>query len=85
MMKWMVPLLSVGIISTGSVLAEANGTSVMRNSLGAAIELEEMVAITVTGKVTSTGDDSGLPGVTILEKEQAMGRLRILTGHIALT
>lgn len=80
----MVPLLSVGIISTGSVLAEANGTSVMRNSLGAAIELEEMVAITVTGKVTSTGDDSGLPGVTILEKGTSNGTVTDIDGSYSI-
>ncbi|WP_460516627.1 SusC/RagA family TonB-linked outer membrane protein [Cyclobacterium sediminis] len=84
MMKWMVPLLSVGIISTGSVLAEANGLSEMRSSLGAATELEEMVAITINGKVTSTGDDSGLPGVTILEKGTSNGTVTDIDGSYSI-
>lgn len=84
MMKWMVPLLSVGIISTGSVLAEANGSSMMRSSLGAATELEEMVAITIKGKVTSTGDDSGLPGVTILEKGTSNGTVTDIDGSYSI-
>ncbi|GAB3010489.1 SusC/RagA family TonB-linked outer membrane protein [Cyclobacterium sediminis] len=80
----MVPLLSVGIISTGSVLAEANGLSEMRSSLGAATELEEMVAITINGKVTSTGDDSGLPGVTILEKGTSNGTVTDIDGSYSI-
>jgi TonB-linked SusC/RagA family outer membrane protein len=84
MMKWMVPLLSVGIISTGSVLADANGASVMGSSLRTATELEEMVAITINGKVTSTGDDSGLPGVTILEKGTNNGTVTDIDGSYSI-
>lgn len=84
MMKWMVPLLSVGIISTGSVLADANGASLMGSSLRTATELEEMVAITINGKVTSTGDDSGLPGVTILEKGTNNGTVTDIDGSYSI-
>lgn len=84
MMKWMVPLLSVGIISTGSVLAEANGSLVMSNSIAAATEVEEMVAITINGKVTSTGDASGLPGVTILEKGTSNGTVTDIDGTYSI-
>jgi len=80
MLKWMVPLLSVGILSTVSVLAEANGNPGIGSSFAPIITVEEMVAVTVRGKVTSTGDESGLPGVTILEKGTSNGSVTDIDG-----
>lgn len=82
MLKWMVPLLSVGLVSTGSLLAEANGLpgSNTGDLIHASSMMEDAIAITVRGTVTSQEDNSGLPGVTVLEKGTNNGTVTDIDG-----
>lgn len=82
MFKWMVPLLSVGLVSTGSLLAEA--TSLPATSAGnpmhASSMIDDAIAVTIRGTVTSQEDNAGLPGVTVLEKGTNNGTVTDIDG-----
>lgn len=88
----MVPLLSFGLCygspyatmantsSSADPLASANDIS----SLGKFDENSEAVAVTVRGRVTAEGDDSGLPGVTIVEKGTNNGTVSDIQGAYSI-
>jgi hypothetical protein len=88
-LKWMIPLLSVGICCSGPVLATANGAldPAIRElpSFNGGVEFfEEAFAVTVRGRVTSQGDDLGLPGVTVLEKGTNNGTVTDIDGAFTI-
>lgn len=88
MYKWMVPLLSFGLCygspyatmanmsSSADPLASANDISTVEK-LG---ENAVAVAVTIRGRVTAEGDESGLPGVTIVEKGTNNGTVTDIQG-----
>ncbi len=86
--KWMVPLLSFGLCYGSPYATMANsslGTDrpVSISSISPEEVFEknsEFVAVTVRGRVTAQGDDSGLPGVTIVEKGTNNGTVTDIQG-----
>ncbi|WP_158855851.1 SusC/RagA family TonB-linked outer membrane protein [Lunatibacter salilacus] len=92
MYKWMVPLLSFGLCY-GSPYATMANTSFSADAsvstTGASIleRLEENIeaeAVTVRGRVTAEGDDSGLPGVTVVEKGTNNGTVTDIQGAYSI-
>jgi len=92
MQKWMVPLLSFGLCYGSPYATMANtllgiDPSVSTADLSAIESLMEnsvAVAITVEGRVTAEGDDSGLPGVTIVEKGTNNGTVTDVQGTYSI-
>ncbi len=82
MLKWMVPLLSVGLVSTGSLLAEATSFPITSagNPIHATSTMDDAIAVTIRGTVTSQEDNAGLPGVTVLEKGTNNGTVTDIDG-----
>ena len=86
--KWMVPLLSFGLCYGSPYATMANsslGTDrpVSISSISPEEVFEknsEFVAVTVRGRVTEESDDSGLPGVTIVEKGTNNGTVTDIQG-----
>ncbi|HSI77289.1 MAG TPA: TonB-dependent receptor plug domain-containing protein, partial [Lunatimonas sp.] len=88
----MVPLLSFGLCY-GSPYATMANTSFSADAsvstTGASIleRLEENLdaeAVTVRGRVTAEGDDSGLPGVTVVEKGTNNGTVTDIQGAYSI-
>ncbi|MEX2513925.1 MAG: SusC/RagA family TonB-linked outer membrane protein [Cyclobacteriaceae bacterium] len=85
MMKWMIPLLSLGLLYAGNVLGNVNG---LPSDSGKAFpeinKMEETLAINLTGRVTSESDEAGIPGVTVLEKGTNNGSVTDINGEFSI-
>lgn len=92
MYKWMVPLLSFGLCYGSPYATMANTSSsadpAVRYTDISTLEMlgenSEEVAVTVRGRVTAEGDDSGLPGVTVVEKGTNNGTVTDIQGAYSI-
>jgi len=74
--KWLIPLLAVVFMAPANTWAES-GAKI--NQLH-----ESELAIPIRGRVVSEGDNTGLPGVTVVEKGTNNGTVTNLNGEYAL-
>lgn len=75
-LKWMVPLLAVALWVPGYTMARAEyKTNILQ---------EKEVAIQIRGRVVAEGDNTGLPGVTVVEKGTNNGTVTNLNGEYTL-
>lgn len=86
-LKWMVPLLAVVFLATGTKMAQADtrtlgGAGEDMHVNGAAFE--DDFAVEIRGRVVAEGDNAGLPGVTVVEKGTSSGTVTNLSGEYTL-
>lgn len=87
--RWVIPLLSLCILfmvtTANSNAASANGevTEIAKTSLSTKVT-PPGVAISISGKVTSEGDNVGIPGVSILEKGTNNGTVTDIEGAYSI-
>ena len=82
--RWMIPLLMAALFVTGPSIAEAIAeVPAPMNSDGHVAATDEL-AIQIRGIVTSDTDQTGLPGVTVVEKGTNNGTVTNLNGEYSL-
>ncbi|MEX2565570.1 MAG: SusC/RagA family TonB-linked outer membrane protein, partial [Cyclobacteriaceae bacterium] len=85
MMKWMIPLLSLGLLYIGDVLGNVKGLpSDSEKAIPELNVMEETLAINISGRVTSGSDEEGIPGVTVLEKGTNNGSVTDIDGEYSI-
>src|SRR5690606_41041220 len=81
--KWMIPLLTAGLLITGPSIAAATAVAAAVDADPAMRPADE-IAIQIRGTVTSETDQSALPGVTVVEKGTNNGTVTDLNGQYSL-
>lgn len=81
--KWMIPLLTAGLIITGPSIAAATAVAAAVDA-DPAMRPADGIAIQIRGTVTSETDQAALPGVTVVEKGTNNGTVTDLNGQYSL-
>lgn len=81
--KWMIPLLTAGLLITGPSIAAATAVAAAVDA-DPAMRPADGIAIQIRGTVTSETDQAALPGVTVVEKGTNNGTVTDLNGQYSL-